>query len=78
MPTERICMSMILLEPAYKILHSTVKFKRRTISVTPFFWSLLSVLRWTLNVVNDNDFQRSLRVDNLQPKLLPDGVEQIR
>jgi hypothetical protein len=29
-------MSMILLEPAYKILHTTVKFKRRTISVTPF------------------------------------------
>jgi hypothetical protein len=29
-------MSMILLEPAYKILHATVKFKRRTISVTPF------------------------------------------
>ena len=27
---------MILLEPAYKILHTTVKFKRRTISVTPF------------------------------------------
>jgi len=30
-------MSMILLEPAYKILHTKVKFKRRTISVTPFF-----------------------------------------
>jgi hypothetical protein len=29
-------MSMILLEPAYKILHTTVKFKRRTISVSPF------------------------------------------
>jgi hypothetical protein len=29
-------MSMILLETAYKILHSTVKIKRRTISVTPF------------------------------------------
>jgi hypothetical protein len=28
-------MSMILLEPAYKILHATVKFKRRTISVSP-------------------------------------------
>jgi hypothetical protein len=28
-------MSMILLEPAYKILHTTVKFKRRTISVSP-------------------------------------------
>ena len=27
---------MILLEPAYKILHTTVEFKRRTISVTPF------------------------------------------
>jgi Aldo/keto reductase family len=27
-------MSMILLEPAYKILHTTVKFKRRTISVS--------------------------------------------
>jgi hypothetical protein len=27
-------MSMILLEPAYKILHTTVKFKRRAISVT--------------------------------------------
>ncbi len=27
---------MILLEPAYKILHTTVKFKRRTISVIPF------------------------------------------
>jgi len=37
MPTEQICMSMILLEPAHKILHTTVKFKRRTISVTPFF-----------------------------------------
>jgi len=30
-------MSMILLEPAYKILHTPVKFKRRTISVTPYF-----------------------------------------
>jgi hypothetical protein len=39
-PTERICMSMILLEPAYKILHTTVKFKRRTISVTPFCGNL--------------------------------------
>jgi hypothetical protein len=29
-------MSMILLEPAYKILHAPVEFKRRTISVTPF------------------------------------------
>jgi hypothetical protein len=29
-------MSMILLEPAYKILHTSLKFKRRTISVTPF------------------------------------------
>ena len=28
---------MILLEPAYKILHTKVKFKRRTISVTPYF-----------------------------------------
>jgi hypothetical protein len=28
---------MILLEPAYKILHTAVKFKRRTISVTSFF-----------------------------------------
>jgi hypothetical protein len=27
---------MILLEPAYKIFHTSVKFKRRTISVTPF------------------------------------------
>jgi hypothetical protein len=27
---------MILLEPAYKILHALVEFKRRTISVTPF------------------------------------------
>jgi hypothetical protein len=30
-------MSMILLEPAYKILHAMVKFKRRTISVIPYF-----------------------------------------
>jgi hypothetical protein len=30
-------MSMILLEPAYKILHTKVKFKRRTISVTPYY-----------------------------------------
>jgi hypothetical protein len=29
-------MSMILLEPAYKIFHTSVKFKRRTISVTTF------------------------------------------
>ena len=29
-------MSRILLEPAYKILHTSVEFKRRTISVTPF------------------------------------------
>jgi hypothetical protein len=27
---------MILLEPAYKIFHTSVKFKRRTISVTPY------------------------------------------
>jgi hypothetical protein len=27
---------MILLEPGHKILHTKVKFKRRTISVTPF------------------------------------------
>ena len=33
---------MILLEPAYKILHTTVKFKRRTISVTPFFGNFVS------------------------------------
>jgi hypothetical protein len=33
-------MSMILLEPAYKILHPTVKFKRRTISVNPVFRAL--------------------------------------
>ncbi len=33
-------MSMILLEPAYKILHTTVKFKRRTISVSPFWREL--------------------------------------
>jgi hypothetical protein len=32
-------MSMILLEPAYKILHAAVEFKRRTISVTPYFGS---------------------------------------
>jgi hypothetical protein len=32
-------MSMILLRPAYKILHTAVKFKRRTISVTPFLGS---------------------------------------
>jgi hypothetical protein len=31
---------MILLEPAYKILHTTVKFKRRTISVKPTFQEL--------------------------------------
>src|ERR1035437_6241281 len=30
-------MSMILLEPAYKILHTTVKFKRRTILVNQTF-----------------------------------------
>ena len=33
---------MILLEPAYKILHTTVKFKRRTISVTPLFIHFVS------------------------------------
>jgi hypothetical protein len=46
-------MSMILLEPAYKILHSTVKFKRRTISVTPYFGKFvpqcsLRTCRWRL------------------------------
>jgi hypothetical protein len=34
MPTERICMSMILLEPANKITHCNVEIKRRTISLT--------------------------------------------
>jgi hypothetical protein len=43
-PTERICRSMILLEPAYKIFHTSVKFKRRTISVTPFLPSFISHL----------------------------------
>jgi hypothetical protein len=38
-------MSMILLEPAYKILHTTVEFKRRTISVTPYFGSYTRRLR---------------------------------
>ena len=38
-------MSMILLEPAYKIFHTSVKFKRRTISVTPFFGRLGFPLR---------------------------------
>jgi hypothetical protein len=33
---------MILLEPAYKIFHTSVKFKRRTISVTPFSRNLNS------------------------------------
>jgi hypothetical protein len=33
--TVRIRMSMILLEPAYMILHTSVKFKRRTISAIP-------------------------------------------
>jgi hypothetical protein len=34
MPTERICMSMILLEPANKITHYNVVIKQRTISLT--------------------------------------------
>jgi len=34
-------MSMIPLEPAYKIFHTSVKVKRRTISVTPFFMKRL-------------------------------------
>jgi len=34
-------MSMILLEPAYKI--SPVEIKRRTISVTPYFGSYRTV-----------------------------------
>jgi hypothetical protein len=36
MPTERICISMILLEPANKITHLNVEIKRRTISLTEF------------------------------------------
>jgi hypothetical protein len=36
MPTERICISMILLEPANKITHLNVEIKRRTISLTGF------------------------------------------
>src|SRR5277367_689061 len=35
-PTERICISMILLEPANKITHFNVEIKRRTISLTGF------------------------------------------
>ena len=35
---------MILLEPAHKILHTTVKFKRRTISVTPYLGSYVPKL----------------------------------
>jgi hypothetical protein len=35
---------MILLEPAYKILHATVKFKRRTISVTPFLGQIMPAI----------------------------------
>jgi hypothetical protein len=34
MPTERICISMILLEPANTIIHFNVEIKRRTISLT--------------------------------------------
>jgi len=45
---------MILLEPAYKILHANVKFKRRTISVTPF--SRNSVLTVEKALVRDADF----------------------
>jgi hypothetical protein len=50
-------MSMILLEPAYKILHTPVKFKRRTISVTPFFIHFVSdglgIPAWLGDVDND-------------------------
>jgi hypothetical protein len=36
MPTERIWMSMILLESASKIAHPKAKIKQGTISVIPF------------------------------------------
>jgi hypothetical protein len=49
-------MSMILLEPAYKILHTTVKFKRRTISVNPVFREpiaeLLQIAKKMLGIVS--------------------------
>jgi hypothetical protein len=34
MPTERICISMMLLEPANTITHYNVEIKRRNISLT--------------------------------------------
>jgi hypothetical protein len=38
-------MSMILLQSAYKILITRMRFKRRTISVTPFSMNL-PILDW--------------------------------
>jgi hypothetical protein len=46
-------MSMILLEPAYKILHTTVKFKRRTISVTPFYVRIAKFGSWVGEIVSE-------------------------
>jgi hypothetical protein len=36
MPTERICIAMIPLKPANKIIHLNVEIKRRTISLMGF------------------------------------------
>jgi hypothetical protein len=41
---------MILLEPAYKILHTPVKFKRRTISVTPFSGMFVFGIQYTCGI----------------------------
>src|SRR5580704_6084567 len=60
---------MILLEPAHKILHTTVKFKRRTISVTPF--SGTSPSHFTLW---SRQLALRLRVDLQSPrKVVPKG-----
>jgi hypothetical protein len=50
---------MILLEPAHKILHTTVKFKRRTISVTRLCRSYALLSRLPVIVTIDHEVRES-------------------
>src|ERR1035437_1898883 len=66
MPTDRICMSMILLEPAYKILHTTGEVQAADHLSIPVFRELRSsphakpLIRLTVDtrVINSESTQK--------------------
>jgi hypothetical protein len=57
MPTERICMSMILLEPAYKILHTFCE-----VQAADHFSSRVSESSNPESVASDNPVLRKERL----------------